>query len=155
MCKLGCEDNCANTNRCPEQQHFGNAPQRLDQSAKETGERPAKRSLADDASGILGFVGEDVRQYPVTEEENERADEEDGEERKDLVEVPEEMGTVNIRGETDKTEQASIDEDESVQRALVAKEWEAIDQVRFGFRRMHPRDPAFVEPSAMPPYAAC
>ncbi|CAM9227852.1 unnamed protein product [Ectocarpus fasciculatus] len=112
------------------QQHLGNAPQHLDQSVKEIGERPTKSSLMDDAAGISELVGEDVRQYPVTEEEDERAEAEDDEERKDLVELPEKMGTLKVQGEKEKEEHASIDEDESVQRALVAKEWEAIDQLR-------------------------
>ncbi|CAM9284472.1 unnamed protein product [Ectocarpus sp. 6 AP-2014] len=111
--------------------HPGNAPQRLDQSAKEIGGRSINSSLTDNAAGILEFVGEDVRHYPVTEEENERAEEDDDdEERKNLVEVPEKMGTLNVPGEREKEGQTSIDEDESAQRALVAKEWEAIDQLR-------------------------
>ncbi|CAN0518186.1 unnamed protein product, partial [Ectocarpus sp. 8 AP-2014] len=111
--------------------HPGNAPQRLDQSAKEIGGRSIKSRLTDNAAGILEFVGEDVRHYPVTEEENERAEEDDDdEERKNLVEVSEKMGTLNVQGEKEKEGQTSIDEDESAQRALVAKEWEAIDQLR-------------------------
>lgn len=155
--RLGCDGHFANTNRCFEQQHPGNAPQRLDQSAKEIGGRSIKSSLTDNAAGILEFVGEDVRQYPVTEEENERAEEaDDGEERKSLVEVPEKMGTLNVQGEREKEGQTSIDEDESAQRALVAKEWEAIDQVRFAFAGSILETPPLPNPrQCQPPYAAC
>lgn len=111
-------------------------PQRIesaplwDYSSKNIGEGHSESSTVAD-TGIPEHVGGDVRQYPVTEEEEEK--EEEGEPKDghvDFMNNPDKIGTSDVQREKEDEQQIGTeDEDEDSRRARVAKEWETIDQV--------------------------
>ncbi|CAM9731746.1 unnamed protein product, partial [Pylaiella littoralis] len=102
-----------------------------DYSSKNIGEGHSESSTVAD-TGIPEHVGGDVRQYPVTEEEEEK--EEEGEPKDghvDFMNNPDKIGTSDVQREKEDEQQIGTeDENEDSRRARVAKEWETIDQLR-------------------------
>jgi len=106
-----------------------------------------KSNMAAEKKGVSVDISEDVRQYPVAEEEDEEdeEDKEEGQQQEQQEQEPRRDDKLNgvenseitsnpySRGESQAEKQSkNEDEDENARRARIAKEWEAIDQVYKG-----------------------
>eukprot|EP00903_Cladosiphon_okamuranus_P006214 g6108.t1 len=107
----------------------GSASQNFDLSAENV-EARQKESSKVAVVGIPARLGGDVRQYPVMEEEGAEQEEED--ESIKVAENLETAVTTEIEGRREEEHEAinNDNEDEASTRARVAREWEAIDQLR-------------------------
>ncbi|CAM9605659.1 unnamed protein product, partial [Hapterophycus canaliculatus] len=110
----------------------------LDPSSTERGEGINGKRQAN-VTGISTHVGKDVRQYPVMEgddeqevegEEEVERDAEDGGEPKRVAADDLSRNPDGHRGCKEDEQSNRNDQDEDARRALVAREWEVIDQLR-------------------------
>lgn len=112
----------------------------LDQSTEKMRGGHLKSNLAAD-KGVSVYVSEDVRHYPVAEEEEEAEQGEEGQQeqqeqepkREDKLHVMKNSqvdGSSNSQGESlAEKQRKNEDENDEAGRARIAKEWEAIDKV--------------------------